>query len=483
MKDEQIKNVLYLSFAAILRNLLGVIRAKLISIWFGISGLGILGQIISFYSFQSQILDFGVYNLLSNRIGKYSEKENEEEVVQVYFFSIFTLLLTNFIFFVAIILFRHKLTLLLFDSEEYLYLTILIAFLTPFHTSSQFPEAVLRAKQNFKKLAIGQNLTQLIAILTLVPSLFIWGINGIIYNMYIYLIFNSVFFYLNVFKIVPSFSKLSFTVFYKNINAILKFCITDSSRKFLIFSSFLIFRIFIVQFSSIDQNGYFQSIWSISNYLNIIFAAFGTYLFPVLSSFKDHKSFNMAMNNIFEQMFYLVMPIAAIILLFPEFFLYILYNKDFTVMQYPLKIFIALRIWDTVYFVVIAAFMARVYLRAFLFSELVKSITLVSVSYFAIQHYQLTGAIISIIIMHIFAFILLLYYMKKHPVFRLSKKNFDLLFKVSFAICIMLVPMAQNIFLRIAFSIIFIIIISWSLNFNTYNRILKTFYSKKINRV
>lgn len=199
MSKKDIKYIFFFNSAAIIKNLLGIIRAKLTSLWFGVSGVGILGQIVSAFSVQSRTIDLGIYPLLINKIGK---KKEREEYEKIYLFGIFVLGISNILFTSLMIVFRDELSYLLFNTEKYSNLVILIAFLNPVFSIGTLYETITRAEKRFRTLAIGQNLTSIVGVLTIVPALLFWGINGIIYNFFIFLSFNSFFFIYHLKNIV-----------------------------------------------------------------------------------------------------------------------------------------------------------------------------------------------------------------------------------------------------------------------------------------
>lgn len=194
MSKKEVKYIFFFNSAALIRNLLGIVRAKMVSLWFGVLGVGILGQIVSTFGVQSRIIDLGIFSLLINKIGKLDKQNNLEEYKKIYIFSLAVLSTSNLVFTSLMILFRQELSILLFDSNMYANLIIILALLNPVFSIGTLYETIVKSEKNFRTLAIGQNLTSIIGLLTIVPALLLWGINGIIYNLFIFLLFNSFFF-------------------------------------------------------------------------------------------------------------------------------------------------------------------------------------------------------------------------------------------------------------------------------------------------
>ena len=90
------KNIVYLSglnLTSILRNLYGIVRAKATTMFLGIFGVGILGQISTFFSVQNRLVTFGIEAFLINRIPKIDEQKTSRELISIVYQSILLLIL------------------------------------------------------------------------------------------------------------------------------------------------------------------------------------------------------------------------------------------------------------------------------------------------------------------------------------------------------------------------------------------------------
>ncbi len=413
MERRNIKSILFLNFAAILRSFLGLIRTKFTSLWLGVEGVGILGQIVTYYGLQTRTNGFGAFSLLINQIGKIDVKEEQERYFQLISFVITLLTITNLIFLTIQLIFVNVFSKLLFDSEKFIVLILLMIFIGPVFSISQFWEILTRAHREFRKLAIGQNITFLSGILTIIPALYIWGIQGIIYNFYFFLIINFLFFFIVSRKFLYSFSLFKFRLIPNNLNFFFRFCFVSASKRLLMFGSLIVFRIFIVQYGDMTTNGYFQSIWSIFNLIGIVPATFTLYLFPTLSNIKssiEPQNFKNELNSLFEYLLYMIFPIVALVMIFPELILKILFTNSFLIMSYPLAAYAFLQVLNAIYKFYTITFLSQSRLRSILIIEIIRYSGLILFSFFAIRTWHLTGAVWSIIFMEIITFAILSYF-------------------------------------------------------------------------
>jgi len=317
MQKKNLRYIVFFNTAAILKSVLGLIRAKLTSLWLGVEGVGILGQITTAFNFQANISDFGVFPLLINKLGKYSPDERNSDTQDFVNLSILIIFISNLFLVSSIIVFREKLSILIFNSSSYVEIIVLLAILNPIYTLSMFPENIVKSFRQFKILSIGQNITSIVGLLSIPPMLWYYGINGILYNFVIFLLFNFLFFLPFAIRAIPlswfKIRKIKRRIIYETI----KFCSVLTVRKALTYFTLIIFRSIIVHELGLKSNGYFQAAWSISNYLNVLFTAFVVYLFPTLSSIRDLKMFNKELNRNLEYLIYIILPFILVIVAMP----------------------------------------------------------------------------------------------------------------------------------------------------------------------
>ncbi len=250
-------------------------------------------------------------------------------------------------------------------------------------------------------------------------------------------------------------------------------------RKILVFVSIVVFRIFIVQFAGLEKNGYFQSIFSISNYINVLTNAFVIYLYPTLSSILDKSSFNKEVNKNFEYLFYILFPVVVLIMLFPDIFLRFLYNTSFTRMSYPLSIFAFLKIFEGSYIFFTITFLSATRLKSYIISEVARSSTLIIFSYFAIKYYSLNGAIGSFVLMNLVSFLVVIYFANSEEIFRLNTKNRNLLLKLIFIPAILLLyPTSESVLLNTFKIALFLTITLLTVDLRKYYELIRTIMSR-----
>ena len=479
MQKKNLRYIVFFNTAAILKSVLGLIRAKLTSLWLGVEGVGILGQITTAFNFQANISDFGVFPLLINKLGKYSPDERNSDTQDFVNLSILIIFISNLFLVSSIIVFREKLSILIFNSSSYVEIIVLLAILNPIYTLSMFPENIVKSFRQFKILSIGQNITSIVGLLSIPPMLWYYGINGILYNFVIFLLFNFLFFLPFAIRAIPlswfKIRKIKRRIIYETI----KFCSVLTVRKALTYFTLIIFRSIIVHELGLKSNGYFQAAWSISNYLNVLFTAFVVYLFPTLSSIRDLKMFNKELNRNLEYLIYIILPFILVIVAMPELFLTLLFNPTYVSVKNSLNILTVLKLWEAFYIFFSVVFVSQNRLRALIVCEIIKSGLLVIISALVVSPLNLSGAVLSIAISDVVSVMAVLYFSSKDPMLKLNETNKKNLLKFSFIFVIAMFPYSGKLWPRIIQEIVVLFLALYVIDLKKYVMILREFIPAK----
>ena len=301
----------------------------------------------------------------------------------------------------------------------------------------------------------------------------LYDYHGIVYSFYVFTLSGGLYFiYKN--RELLQLSNLKYTFYVRDfLNYFMKIGLTDMSRKLLLFVSLLVFRIIIVQFLGVDQNGLFQAIWSISLYPDILIAAFVTFYFPTISGVKKKEDLRAKINSNFEYAYYLVLPVLAIIMIIPDIFLRLLFDSSFLVVEYDLKLLIFFKIFQVIYTFFTVTFFGQTYLRRFLICEIIRTFSLIISGYLLIPVMNLQGAVLSMILMQCMSMIPVGYYIVKDSHIRIEKNNYKELLKGSLILAILLVPY-QEIIGRLITIAIFLVLSFIMLDMSKYREMIKT---------
>ena len=298
--------------------LISVIRTKLIAVFIGPAGMGIIALLNSTLSVISSISGLGIETSAVKNISEDYKNEDLKTVSKtihlvkkiVFFTGIFGMLLT--------ILFSKALSIITFGDSSQTYSFILIAITVLFKQLSSGQLAVLQGLRQMKLLAKANLFGNLFGLLFSIPLYYFLGIDAIIPTIIIAsssaLIFS--FYYSN--KIRTEKEKVSTSALLVEGKSIMKlgFMLTISSVLTLL-STYLV-QIYISKNGGLEQVGLYNAGFTLLNsYVGIIFTVMSTDYFPKLSSINFDNA--KVRESVIQQAFISIVIITPIIVLFLTF--------------------------------------------------------------------------------------------------------------------------------------------------------------------
>jgi antigen flippase len=455
------------------RTLIGLVRGKIIALRFSVVDLGILGQLLSFINFQSQFLLFGSGAALNTLVFK------QEVAVRygIFRYSLRIILISNLIFLIVGYLIADRISNWLLKTDAGIEYIIILLMLGPLYSIYRFLEISVQAQKRFDVLIRNQYTIYTAAFLSVIPLTYYYGIFGILASFGIWYCIGLLLFIAPYFKARPKAVVALDKTLKKNI---MKICIADFSRNVSVFLALIIFRIIIVQLLSLSEAGFFHSVWSITNYANIIIQGFIVFLFPTLGSISMKADFNASVNAYLKTLLLIVMPILILLLYYPDLALWIFYSRDYTHLGMEMRILLVGKLFEIVYLYYLIVLLAANKINVYFGLEIVKSVLLIIVPYYMVEAFQLQGAIIGLVVTNVICFLLLWLAIRKsnlmlsgYSIWMLSR------FTLLFIFTVMITYMWDNwiingIMLLFAFTVV--------LDIKTYVNILKEIKADYFNR-
>jgi len=315
-----------------------VIRIKIIAIFLGPVGLGIVSQFTTFITLITSTIHIGTpFSLSSVLPGYYANANNEsrDKIASYYktftlIFLIITILISSIIF-----IFSDYISLLLIDTAEYSFLLKVISISFPFSVVYSIFESFLRSSGEIGKMVKSSVTANLIAIPSLYFLIKYLNIDGFSYYILIGAIIPIAFLFVyfkSIFQNV-SLNKISFLQ-KREINNVLKAGVTSLIAFLLNQLVILYLRKFIIINFNEEQNGLYQSVLGMSlNLFSFIYSFLSNYTLPQYSMFKNDKTDNpkliSTINETMGFILFLTVPMILGIFSLRIFVIEILYSKLF----------------------------------------------------------------------------------------------------------------------------------------------------------
>lgn len=316
-----------------IRILSGVILNKFIAVYAGPSGLASIAQFQNFITLiQTLSGDF-----LKTAVTKYTAQFiNDKELKYAIWSSAskIQLVLSIFFFFLLFISADHISTYLFSSSIYALYIRLFGLFL-PLFVFNSFLLSILNGERDIKSYIILNIILSLISMSIVSLLLMLFKIEG---GLIGYILAPSIMFFVSILFLKP---KEWFSL--KNFNH--KFDISIS-KKLLAFGiitftsitastlSLLYIRSFISETFSMDESGYWQAIWALSQIAqSLIITSLSTYLLPVLAAAKTQDIISEELKKGFFLLIPVVTIISGAIYFLRDFIIIILYTELFKPME------------------------------------------------------------------------------------------------------------------------------------------------------
>lgn len=410
-KSELVNTSVFTGISTVIKLITAFLTAKIISIYLGPDGLGILGQLNSFVAII-MVLSTGA---VTNGVIKYLSEFNENKAAKMKIIKA-AVLITGFcsvIISLVVILFSHFWSKILFkeNAEQYNLIIVIFGFTVFFYASFALFTAILNGLKYFKEFNYIGIITSLVGLFFSVLLIINWGVFGALLAAVTYQ--SIVFIFIFIFK--NRIPELSYSEFksakpqsddYKNL---FKFSIMTLASSILLPLSQIIIRNFITNQSNGVNMGFYEAINRLSNiYLTLVTTTLSVYYLPKLSGLSDENLLKKEIINGYK----FILPITTLILFsvyfVRNFIIEIAFSDTFSAME---SFFIPQLIGD---FFKIASWLlafqmiAKAMVKMYIITEVVFSVIIVVLTHFLLNIYGGIGAIYAYMINYFVYFVTML---------------------------------------------------------------------------
>ena len=372
--------------------LVKLVKSKIIAIFMGATGFGLLSLYITLSELVSSATNLGLQNSSVRDFAIANEDGNQDSLAQkrlaIKRWIIFTCILGALVTFIG----AQYFSMLMFNSPNYTNGIRLLSIVVLLMSIYNGQYAYLQGIRQIKVLAKANILGSLISLLLSVPFFIILKEDGIIWSLIITAIVTTIVssIYCRKFKtpkVNQSFYE-SFQIGLSTVKLGLAMSIGILSGTIVAF----VIKSIIVRCGGIEDVGYYQAGCTINiSYLGLVFTAIAKDYFPRLSAMKDLGKMQQAANQQAEIALLLLAPMIILMIVFIHPIISILFTNDFLVVIPMLQLMLLGSLvkagsWDLSY-----VFLAKGNSKLFLFSELGVYILIVPLYYFLYINYGLVG--------------------------------------------------------------------------------------------
>lgn len=403
-----------LGVSTLVKVLLGALGVKVIVYFIGTAGFGKLGQFMSFMFIMNTVAGGGISNGIISKISTYHDnQENKNGYITAGFWIgfFFSLFLMSVCF-----LFSKTISNLLFKTEEYFYVILLIGLFQYLNIFTIVIGGYLNGMQKnilFSKIQIISSIFGTFGLLGLV---YCWDLVGAMFGLVWFAVSPGIImlvFYLTTLRKQTYINKLGFVQKAK-VKELLKYSFMMLVSSLLLPATQIFIRDFIYKNYGWSDVGIWQAASKLSEaglmFLNVVMVNF--YL-PELGRTSDKVELKKIITKAYQILVPILLLYIGIVYLFRDLLIKIFYNEIFLEASDLLlsqAIGDAFKVLSLVFgfFIVLKA-----KIKLYVFFEVLLFVLLISLSYFLIPVYGMIGANYAHIITYLIVFSIGLLFWKK----------------------------------------------------------------------
>lgn len=361
--------------------LIGVLKSKLVAVWLGTTGFGIMGLFNSSINLISSITNLG---LQSSAVREIATVNAENDILKfsqlikaisrwVWFTGLFGALIT--------ICLSPWLSRLIFNSDKFVISFVLLAIVVLLTGLYSNHYALLQGTRKLKSMALANVYGVLIGFLCSIPMFYFFREDGIAYALILSALSITLVSYLYAKQVktveVNQTFKESLVIGLPTVKLGFMMALSNISVFFVQF----VVKTFITQYGSLTDAGLYEAGWAINaQYLGLVFTAMSKDYYPRLSQVSgDNVKMMSAVNEQGEIAILILAPMIIAMVVFLPFVINLLYSGDFIDIVPMTKWLLVGSILKAGSWAISFVFLAKGAGKVFLFNELgIKCITLPS---------------------------------------------------------------------------------------------------------
>lgn len=313
--------------------IISIIRSKVIAIWIGPTGMGIIGLLMSTLKVVGELTRLGLSTTAVREIALTANNNKDKEVSLILATIKKVVWFTGLLGVIATAMLSPLLSQLAFDNYEYTLAFIWISLSLLFGQLTAGQLAILQGFRKLKLLAKANLIGNFLALLVSLPLYYVFRLDAIVPVIILSSVVSLMvsWFYSN--KVAYEKLKISNKEAYVKAKGMLSLGLMLSLQASISLIAAYVFQLYLSQTGGVDEVGYYLAGFVIINsYVGMVFNAMRTDYFPKLSGIinsKDEVNQTVSQQSVIGIL--LIGPLVVIFLSFLPFIIQLLYSKAFLV--------------------------------------------------------------------------------------------------------------------------------------------------------
>lgn len=424
-----------MSSTAFISLLFSLIKGKVFAVLLGVSGVGLLGILMSVYGIGASIGGIATGGSVVKEVAELVSVKSDRIAVFKQAVINLCLLISAVIFFIMVV-FRPAVSDLINYNLTF-WDSIFIGVAIFFSNLSGLQLSWLNANGAIKKIAFVKTIGSFLTLIISVAILWIFGNSTlallVLLPPFLLTLFSS--YYSRDARLLSdwNFKKLISGEVIKYQKQILKVGAVLMLASLIASVVNLLVRVIVEEKFGIEGVGLFQSAWSVSmTYIEILLASVSVYFFPVLiSKIRSLKDVSTLLNEQIEQLLFICLPVIFATFVFSKLVLIILFNASFTdalnILRWQLlgDIF---KIWVWVFGYVLIAYNK---LLAAIIVQLIWGLVYVGAVYFSSDYLGVESSGFGFFLAYACLFLVYIFYLKAGLNISINTRNLSIIIVAS----------------------------------------------------
>jgi PST family polysaccharide transporter len=437
--EKLIRLISIIGSARLIGLLIGFARFKILAIYLGPYGLGVIGQAGNLLLLANVLVLLGIRRGVTKYLGEFTQPGRQDKLNSFIYttFSFITpiTILGGFICFLSSSMIAGR----IFDDSSFGPLIRILSLAIPFMAMTFMLDCFLQGAKDIKGYSLAYILRGCLSLAILLPLAMIGNLKGAVTAVALgavisFLVTSRAF----KKKFSITFRQLSLAAFDRHILAkVLKVgsVVFISAAGFNL--SLLLVRSLIIHSLGMADQGIFQAAYGlVSTYWQFLAACLLIYVTAHLSQLKTDLAVTEEFNKVFRLGLLGFIPIGMVILIFKEPILSLLYTAQFARAGDILPVFVIGSFFRVISWMIGLVFIPLSRLRPFLFLQLITQVIYVILSFLLLPLFSLQGVMISYLASYAILSGTFYLYLKRSINFKFLPENRALFLSSLIALCL-----------------------------------------------
>jgi O-antigen/teichoic acid export membrane protein len=311
--------------------LTAIVRTKLLAVFVGVAGVGLLAQIGNFLNVVTSLASLGIGVGIVKYVAEFSLDDDYPALGRLRRSGAILTWVASVVAVCIVWGLRRKIAGLLFGRPELAWAVVLSTLAAPLVIQQNFHLAVIQGLKRMRQYAMANAIGSAAGLLVLVPLVYFFRWNGAVVHLVVAAALGYLVAYLILARLwIPISGKARTGMDRKLLKKLLAYGLSSLVAGALYWVNLLIIRSVIVHKLGANANGLYQVALGISlQYLALVLSSVWTYSFPRLSELKDNNLIVSEMRSSIRLSILLVTGCASTILLIRHWLIPLLFTHEF----------------------------------------------------------------------------------------------------------------------------------------------------------